>query len=180
MTQISEPPFVLDQSALPRGPQERVDAWLADFEAALAARDVSAAAGMFATDSFWRDLVAFTWNIKTVEGRDGVADMLSARLHDTDPRGFHTTEEPTEDGGVTSAWIAFETAVGRGVGHLRLREDQAWTLLTTLQELKGHEERKGARRPRGVQHGADRNRVDLGGTARARGPTSATRRSPTS
>lgn len=76
------------------GPQERVDAWLADFEAALAARDVEAAAGMFATDSFWRDLVAFTWNLKTVEGREGVADMLRARLHDADPSGFRTTEPP--------------------------------------------------------------------------------------
>lgn len=114
---------------------------------------------MFATDSFWRDLVAFTWNLKTVEGREGVGDMLRARLHDADPSGFRTTEPPTEDGGVVSAWIAFETAVGRGVGHLRLKDEGAWTLLTTMQELKGHEESKGVRRPKGVQHGADRNRV---------------------
>ncbi|WP_068163535.1 NAD(P)/FAD-dependent oxidoreductase [Rhodococcus phenolicus] len=140
-------------------PQRRVDEWLRDFETALAARDVDAAAGMFATDSFWRDLVAFTWNLKTVEGRDGVATMLHERLDDTDPRGFRTTETPTEDGGVVSAWIAFETATGRGEGHLRLVEEGAWTLLTTLQELAGHEESKGVRRPRGTTHGADRNRV---------------------
>ena len=36
--------------------------------------------------------------------------------------------------------IGFETAVGRGVGHLRLRDGKAWTLLTTMYELKGHEE----------------------------------------
>lgn len=101
-------------------PQQRVDEWLRDFEAALAARDVDAAAGMFATDSYWRDLVAFTWNLKTVEGRDGVAGMLRERLGDTDPRGFRTSETPTEDDGVVSAWIAFETATGRGEGHLRL------------------------------------------------------------
>ena len=52
-------------------PQGRVDAWLARFEAALAARDVAAAAALFATDSYWRDLVAFTWNLKTVEGPAG-------------------------------------------------------------------------------------------------------------
>lgn len=51
-------------------PQQRVDEWLADFEAALAARDIDRAVGKFAVDSFWRDLVSFTWNIKTVEGRD--------------------------------------------------------------------------------------------------------------
>ncbi|HEY5840178.1 MAG TPA: NAD(P)/FAD-dependent oxidoreductase, partial [Mycobacterium sp.] len=71
-------------------PQERIDAWLGDFEAALAARDIDRAVAKFATDSFWRDLVAFTWNIKTVEGRDQIAGMLGERLADTDPSGFRT------------------------------------------------------------------------------------------
>ncbi|NKY44452.1 NAD(P)/FAD-dependent oxidoreductase [Nocardia cerradoensis] len=141
------------------GPQQRVETWLRDFESALAARDIEAAAGMFALDSFWRDLVAFTWNIKTVEGREGVADMLRARLADTDPRGFHTTEPATEDDGVITAWIGFETAVGRAVGHLRLTDEGAWTLLTSLRELKGLEENKGPRRPKGAEHGATRERV---------------------
>ena len=39
------------------GPQARVDAWLARFESALKARDIAAAAAMFATESYWRDLV---------------------------------------------------------------------------------------------------------------------------
>lgn len=139
-------------------PQERVDVWLADFESALADRDIERVVGKFATDSFWRDLVSFTWNLKTVEGRDGIADMLTARLHDTDPSRFRTSETPTEefDGEhvVTSAFIEFETAAGRGKGHLRLRDELGWTLLTTLQELKGHEERKGANRPLGAVHGS--------------------------
>lgn len=143
-------------------PQERVDAWLVDFESALAERDVERVTGKFATDSFWRDLVAFTWNLKTLEGRDGIADMLTARLADTDPSGFRTSETPTEefDGEyvVTSAFIEFETTVGRGKGHLRLRDELGWTLLTTLQELKGHEERKGSSRPLGAVHGSDPDR----------------------
>ena len=136
-------------------PQERVEAWLAHFEAALAAQDIDRVVGMFAVDSFWRDLVAFTWNIKTVEGRGGVAEMLRARLADTTPSGFRTREPATADGDVTSAFIEFETATGRGSGHLRLRGDEGWTLLTTLQELKGHEERKGATRVLGAVHGSD-------------------------
>ena len=80
-----------------QSPQERVDAWLADFEAALADRDIDRVVGKFATDSFWRDLVAFTWNIKTLEGPGAVAQMLTARLADTDPSGFRTREAPTED-----------------------------------------------------------------------------------
>jgi putative flavoprotein involved in K+ transport len=136
-------------------PQQRVDAWLADFEAALAARDIDRVTDKFATDSFWRDLVAFTWNIKTVEGRDQIAGMLNARLDGTDPSGFRTREAPTAEDDVTSAFIEFETAAGRGVGHLRLKGDQAWTLLTALQELKGFEEAKGPTRVRGAVHGDD-------------------------
>jgi putative flavoprotein involved in K+ transport len=149
MTQTLEP------TTTTPSPAERVDAWLADFEAALAVRDIDRVVAKFTTDSFWRDLVAFTWNLKTLEGRDGIADMLSSRLVETDPRGFRTREAPTADGDVTSAFIEFETAVGRGVGHLRLRGDQCWTLLTTMQELKGYEEPKGATRVLGAVHGAD-------------------------
>ncbi|MGV9714111.1 NAD(P)-binding domain-containing protein [Gordonia sp. NPDC003424] len=160
MTQTLEP----TAQARPDDPQQRVDAWLAGFEAALAARDIEAVTGMFATDSFWRDLVSFTWNIKTVEGREQIAGMLGERLADTDPSGFRTSETPTDDDGVASAFIEFETAIGRGVGHLRLRRDdesgsdQAWTLLTALQELKGYEEPSGHGRVLGAVHGADPDR----------------------
>ena len=58
----------------------QVDQWLARFEEALAAGDSAAASELFADDSFWRDLIAFTWNIKTVEGPAGVKDMLDATL----------------------------------------------------------------------------------------------------
>ncbi|CAN5245037.1 NAD(P)/FAD-dependent oxidoreductase [soil metagenome] len=156
MTQTLEPTGVSPTQPAPTvSPQQKMDAWLADFEAALAVRDIPRVVEKFATDSFWRDLVSFTWNIKTVEGRDGVADMLTERLAGTDPSGFRTREPATEDGGIVSAFIEFETATGRGTGHLRLKDDQGWTLLTAMQELKGHEERKGATRVMGAVHGSD-------------------------
>jgi putative flavoprotein involved in K+ transport len=149
----------LDAPAPSSPTQDRVDAWLRDFESALTARDVDRAAGMFAATSFWRDLVAFTWNLKTVENPDGVADLLRETLDQTDPSGFRTSEPPEEADGVTTAWIEFETRVGRGRGLLRLdADDKAWTLLTTLYELKGHEEPKGTARPKGAEHGANRDR----------------------
>ncbi len=154
-----------------RGPTDRAQAWLDRFAAALAARDVAGTAALFARTSYWRDLVAFTWNLRTVEGPDGVADLLSATLAQTDPSGFRLVAEadgvdagdpPAEADGVVTAWYDFETAVGRGRGIFRLveedGEDRAWTLLTTLQELKGHEEPKRDRRPRGAEHGAQKRR----------------------
>ena len=43
--------------------------WLEKFAAALALGDIDGASRLFATDGYWRDLVAFTWNIRTCEGR---------------------------------------------------------------------------------------------------------------
>jgi len=131
-----------------------VEEWLSRFDKALTRGDSAAVAELFGQESYWRDLVAFTWNITTVEGQAGVRDMLEHTLERTQPRGWRVTEEPVTAGGLTETWIAFETAVGRGRGYLRLKDGAAWTLLTTLEELRGHEESAGPQRPKGVEHGA--------------------------
>ena len=66
----------------------RIQVFLDKFESALAAGDVDAAVAQFAPECYWRDLVAFTWNIKTMEGRDQVRDMLSSRLARAKPRNW--------------------------------------------------------------------------------------------
>ena len=66
--------------------------WLQDFESALSRRDIPAAAGLFATDSYWRDLVSFTWNLKTVENPDGVTDLLTHNLDRVSPEDFELSE----------------------------------------------------------------------------------------
>ncbi|WP_029031699.1 NAD(P)/FAD-dependent oxidoreductase [Salinarimonas rosea] len=115
------------------------------------------AVALFAPDCYWRDLVAFTWNIKTLEGRDQVRDMLAARLADVKPSGFALDEKefPSEAGGITEGWIRFETDVARGYGHVRIKDGLIWTLLTTMVELKGHEEKAGFTRPLGARHGVN-------------------------
>jgi putative flavoprotein involved in K+ transport len=138
-----------------------VTTWLSAFGDALAAGDTAAAAGLFLPDCYWRDLIAFTWNIKTLEGRDAITGMLGETLARVRPGNWKITdgEEPADAGGVVEAWIEFETAAGRGCGHLRLRDGLCWTLLTTMYELKGHEEPRGLSRPKGAEHGAHRGRT---------------------
>lgn len=128
--------------------------------AALEDGDIDRVAALFATDSYWRDLVAVSWNLKTVEGPAGVTDMLQNQLEHTRPGKFaiQSGEMPADEGGVITAWTTFETRAGRGWGLMRIRDGKIWTLLTALQELKGFEENRGTRRPMGAEHGAAKNR----------------------
>jgi putative flavoprotein involved in K+ transport len=134
-------------------PTARLARWLTAFEAALASGDSAAAAALFSEQCYWRDLVSFTWNIKTMEGRDAIAAMLDANLARVAPTSWRIEGEATAADDVTDGWLRFETAESRGWGYIRLKGDQCWTLLTTMQELKGHEEPHGLTRPKGVEHG---------------------------
>ena len=140
---------------------DEVQALLDTFGAALERGDIAAATACFQDDSYWRDLVTFTWNIHTCEGKDQIAAMLGAQLAATKPSGWRIADDEAAgaDGGVTTAWIQFETAVARGFGLIRLRDGKIWTLLTTMVELKGHEEHKGFTRPLGAKHGAGKHRL---------------------
>ncbi|WP_374620653.1 flavin-containing monooxygenase [Devosia sp.] len=142
---------------LDTSPAARAAAWLAAFAAALESRDSGRILESFAEDCYWRDLVAFTWNVKTMEGRPAIAAMLDETLARTAPSGFVPGEaKDTEDG--IEAWFSFTTASGTGSGIVRLEGGRCRSILTTLQSLTGFEEPLGHSRPTGVRHGADRNR----------------------
>lgn len=134
---------------------------LESLESALKRGDTAAAVALFQPECYWRDLVAFTWNIKTMEGRDQIGAMLDAQLDAIKPTRLRIAENetPTEADGMAQAWITFETQVARGSGFIRVKDGLIWTLLTTMAELKGHEEPKGQRRPMGAEHGARTDRV---------------------
>ena len=136
-----------------RPPTQQVTDWLSAFGNALERTDIAAAVDMFDDDSYWRDLVSFTWNIKTMEGKGAIKAMLEARVSDVKPSVWRIEGEANSADGVTDAWLVFETDVSRGKGHIRLKEDKCWTLLTTMVELKDYEEKKGTTRPTGVEHG---------------------------
>jgi putative flavoprotein involved in K+ transport len=127
---------------------------------ALSKNEGKAVAKCFEKDGYWRDLASFTWNIKTLEGGAAIEAMVEAQQDHIKGGNFQITrnEAPTDEGSFQQAWIDFETKLGRGHGHIRIRNGKIWTLLTSLVELKGHEEPKGLARPKGVGHVADKNR----------------------
>ncbi len=133
--------------------------WLKKFDAALFEKNIPAVLELFAEDCFWRDIVSFTWTIRTMEGAAAISEMLSQTLPRIQPRGWILDGDASEVNGVGEAWFKFETAEGRGRGIVRFKNGRAWTLLTTLQELKGFEEPAGVRRNPGVDHKVVRGRT---------------------
>jgi putative flavoprotein involved in K+ transport len=130
------------------------ESWLGAFEEALAAPSRPSLEQLFHADSHWRDVLALTWQIKTLSGSDAVLQELAGHARRMRPTAFkidehRTAPRPVRRAGIDAieAIFSFETMQGRGSGVLRLTPDasnqktfKAWTLLTSLDELKGHEE----------------------------------------
>ena len=145
------------------------DNWLAQFEGALAQPGRGLLKALFHPDSHWRDVLALSWDIQTISGADAILTELNAHAGHAAPTGFaidpdRTAPRMVKRAGTPAieAMFKFETKVGRGNGIVRLIGDasdgnalKAWTLLTTLEELKGFEEQLGTARPRGQSYSRD-------------------------
>jgi len=145
------------------------EGWLAEFEAALAALDDGALKKLFHPDSYWRDALALSWTLQTIDGRADILKTLKAQAPSVAPSGFAIDPDRAAPRKVMRAGtdcieaiFQFETKLGRGDGIIRLIPDtddgnrlKAWTLLTALEELKGFEEQLGVSRPRGNAYSRD-------------------------
>jgi cation diffusion facilitator CzcD-associated flavoprotein CzcO len=143
--------------------------WLTRFESALAAPGGGSLDALFHPDSFWRDVLALSWNLQTVNGRDAILKELKVLTTRAAPSRLRIDPDRAAPRHVSRAGtnsieaiFKFETALGRGSGILRLIPDEAdrntlkaWTLLTALDELKGFEEQQGVTRPRGQAYSRD-------------------------
>ena len=145
------------------------DNWLAQFEEALTRPDAGLLQALFHPDSYWRDVLALSWNIQTLNGADAILKALPPLARALAPSGFAVDPDRAAPRKVMRAGanaieaiFRFETKVGRGAGIIRLVPDEgdgnrlkAWTLLTELGELKGFEEQLGVNRPRGSAYSRD-------------------------
>ncbi|HKU09516.1 MAG TPA: NAD(P)/FAD-dependent oxidoreductase [Bradyrhizobium sp.] len=143
------------------------EGWLSAFEAALGSD--GALEKLFHPDSYWRDALALSWTLQTINGRDAILKALRQQAAKAAPSGFAIDPNRAAPRKVLRAGtdcieaiFKFETKTGRGDGIIRLTPDtadgnrlKAWTLLTALQELKGFEEQLGHSRPRGNAHSRD-------------------------
>jgi putative flavoprotein involved in K+ transport len=131
---------------------------------------------------FWRDMVAFTWNIITLEGTQQITEFLQ-NGYTNNCHGFRTydwildmNQEIIYDGTENiEFWSTFQTEAGTGRAHVRLvlihdddddhdhQNQKCWkahTLLTTLQSLHVRPWTTAPlNRPVGIQPGVVPNRI---------------------
>ncbi|MTD55535.1 NAD(P)/FAD-dependent oxidoreductase [Amycolatopsis pithecellobii] len=143
--------------------------WLERFATAIARRDADALRPLFATDSYWRDRLAFTWDLRTLHGIDRIADMIGSVLPSVDAAQFELDDAAVDlvsngdDGQWLQASFRFTTSVGPCRGMLRLIDVEtapvAWVVYTSLEGLDTATEPIGEHRPMGAEHG-DRRPLD--------------------
>lgn len=133
-------------------PQLRAVGWLESFGNALATQSRPALQDLFEPAAGWRDLVAFTWNLRQAHDRDAIVDLLLGTNPGIAAEGFRIdesrpapTELPAADGGLPTVemFFRFNVEAGEADGYVVLVPDadqpevlRARTLLTRLVALK--------------------------------------------
>ncbi|KAI0774159.1 dimethylaniline monooxygenase (N-oxide-forming) [Fomes fomentarius] len=138
-------------------PHSIASSWLSVFASALSSGDFNSLEGLFLPDGWLRSLLVFTWDIRSLEGREKIRAFLSSTLSNAQLSSFKITDKP--ELAPRAAFIgqlqatdvefgfAFECLRGHGQGHVRLLQNangdyQAFTVLMMLSDLHGHEETK--------------------------------------
>ncbi|KAH8703486.1 flavin-binding monooxygenase-like protein [Talaromyces proteolyticus] len=144
-----------------------------DLNSALAAKNPQSVASLFVDNGYWRDHLGLSWDFRTLNSRQKIADFLAGgirleKVEIDNSSPFRAPHFGPIDGGIGEVkgvefFINFTSDVGSGFGVARLAEvtkDQweIFTFYTALQNLNGHEERLRHQRPRGVDHGGDPTR----------------------
>ena len=142
-----------------------VETWLTEFEKVVKGSDFNKLTTLFVKDAWIRDLLAVSWDFRTIQGCDKLRHYFEGNLH----AGGLSNIRASERGAFKPCfkmpypglqWIesmfTFETRHGRGKGMLRLVMDpddndkwKCYLINFTLQELKGHGEKLGLNRPHG-------------------------------
>src|SRR5699024_1823269 len=143
--------------------RDHVHTWLNAMESATAQESADAAAAavteLFEDDGYWRDLLAFSWNLTTAEGGDEIAALIRETWPRCSLSNLRIDGEVVDEGeGVLRAFFTFDSQDFHCRGVVRLRNGRAWTLLTSARELIDFPEKKGRTRELGVEHGVHPDR----------------------
>ncbi|CAG8290935.1 unnamed protein product [Penicillium salamii] len=148
----------------PSDPHTIAQQWLSSLESQLTRPDALNIADLFHAESWWRDMLALDWDMRTVRTATEIQHFLSTQQKKAKLSGFRLQDkgkfQPRLEQVVEGlSWISsiffFDGAVGTGTGMLRLTkaDDGSWkaySVYTSLQELHSAQESLGKRRVDGT------------------------------
>lgn len=154
-------------------PEEVTADVLVRLNKALVEKNAQAVSDLFYENSYWRDHLCLSWDLRTMKGPGKISELLGSHFHLTSVEidkssSLRAPHHGPIDGfgdvhGIQS-FMKITTELGSGLGVVRLAEvNGLWkifTLFTSLRELRGHEETVYHRHPRGVEHGVDRGELN--------------------
>src|ERR1700688_5218790 len=79
------------------------ETWLAQFETALAEPDDFLLKTLFHPDSYWRDVLALSWNLQTINGAEAILKELPALGRSAAPGQFRIDRDAAAPRRVTRA-----------------------------------------------------------------------------
>lgn len=134
-------------------PRRITKLWLEKLQEKISHNRVGDVSELFLEESWWRDIVAVSWNIKTKKGTDDIGQYLQAHASKNGFGQFNIIEDGalqprlSDLGGLiwVESGFTFETKAGKGRGIVRLANVgpllwKAWIVHTNLDELKGFPE----------------------------------------
>ncbi|KIK68524.1 hypothetical protein GYMLUDRAFT_154489 [Collybiopsis luxurians FD-317 M1] len=139
--------------------------WFGKFAAYAEAGDAEGVLQLFMSESYWRDMLALTWDFRTFTGIPEIRKFLTDRLSASQPKAFKLRDEflglqqPFPD----LVWISFlfdfevgDMGIASGIGRLLPQADGSWKancIFTNLEDLKGFPEKIGFNRNFEPNHG---------------------------
>ncbi|KAH7907304.1 hypothetical protein BJ138DRAFT_1214828 [Hygrophoropsis aurantiaca] len=149
-------------------------AWFDEFSSAVESKEVPSVVNLFLEDGFWKDIIALTWDLRSIGGHSDIKRLLDARLSITglselklssDPNLAPVFYKPYPDLALVRFCFEFATNYGKGTGVCNLvpvKENKwkAYALLTCLDSLKDFPEKVGALRNSTADHGTWQERIN--------------------
>ncbi|KAG9309314.1 hypothetical protein JVU11DRAFT_10802 [Chiua virens] len=146
---------------------EVATAWFNAFSTAVASPNVAGILDLFLEDGFWKDVLALTWDFRSLEGRDAIKNLLEHRLVPTGLVDLRLSEEPFRAPELQKLFpdlvllrlsFDFGTKVGKGKGTCYLAPVpggswKAYMLFTCLESLNDFPEQTGPLRRQDAEHG---------------------------
>ncbi|KAJ5681980.1 uncharacterized protein N7477_001920 [Penicillium maclennaniae] len=160
-------------SETPEDPDRIATSVIDQLNSALGGKHTNTLSELFIENSYWRDHLCFSWDFRTLKGRDAIVKFVTGSSSAIKFEIDRSSAFKAPHNGPIDAYgevhgieffVIVTSNVGHGQGVIRLAQQgtewKIFTVFTSLEGLTGHSEAVNSSRPAGVQHGGQVGRTN--------------------